>query len=247
MRKDARLQQILDLLDQRGCITAEYLSQVFFVSLPTVYRDLRELSRRKLILHNHGMVQRAHSQTVTTPFDFRRGVNAAEKAAIAKAAADLIRDHSVIFMDASTTASYLIGELGRFRGLTVLTNGLVTAMLLTRAGIRTYCLGGAPVENSLAVGGPQAMDLLRQFEVDIMLFSAYGVNERGVIVDPSEAEVGLRRYALQNTTSVLLCDRSKFGRSSLFQVAPLSEIDYLVTDAPLTREQAPVRRRIIRV
>lgn len=247
MRKDARLQQILDLLDQRGCITAEYLSQVFFVSLPTIYRDLRELSRRNLILHNHGMVQRTHTQTVTTPFDFRREVNAPAKAAIAKAAAALIHDHSTILIDASTTASYLIEELRRFRDLTVLTNGLVTAMLLTRAGIRTCCLGGAPVDNSLAVGGPQAMDLLRNFHVDMMLFSAYGVNRNGVIVDPSEAEVGLRRYALQNTTSVLLCDRSKFGRSSIFQVAPLTEIDYLVTDAPLTQSEAPVRRRIITV
>jgi len=30
-------------------------------------------------------------------------------------------------------------------------------------------------------------------------------------------------------------------------VAPLTESDYLVTDAPLTQEEAPVRRRIITV
>lgn len=247
MRKDVRLKQILDLLDQRGAITAESLSQEFFVSLPTIYRDLRELSRQNLIIHNHGMVQPARIQTVTTPFDFRRNLNAPAKAAIAKAAAALIRDHSTIFIDASTTASYLIGELSRFRNLQVVTNGLVTAVLLARAGIPTCCLGGTPVENSLAVGGPRTLELLQRFDVDMMLFSAYGVNSRGIIVDPSEEEVGLRRYALQHTTSVLLCDESKFGRNSIFQVAPLSEVDYLVTDARLTAEQAPVRKQVLTV
>ena len=123
----------------------------------------------------------------------------------------------------------------------------MTALLLTRAGIRTCCLGGTPAENSLAVGGPRTLELMRQFQVDMMLFSAYGVNSRGIIVDPSEDEVGLRRYALQHTTSVLLCDQSKFGRSSIFQVAPLSEVDYLVTDARLSEEQAPVRKQILTV
>jgi len=67
-------------------------------------------------------------------------------------------------------------------------------------------------------------------------------------VDPSEAETGLRRYVLhRSATSVLLCDKSKFGKSSLFNVASLRSVDYLVTDADLTPEQAPVKRRLIRV
>jgi len=246
MRKDARLQQILDIVDQRGCTTAEYLSQVFFVSLPTIYRDLRELARRKLIVHNRGLIQRAQIQAVTTPIDFRRTINAEAKAAIAKAALQLIRDHSTIFLDASTTVSYLIDYLPQFQDLTVVTNGLVTAMHLNHAGVRTFCLGGSPVENSLAVDGQQG--LLRHFKIDTLLFSTYGITDGGQIVDPSEAETGLRRYVLhRSATSVLLCNKSKFGKSSLFNVASLRSVDYLVTDADLTPEQAPVKRRLIRV
>ncbi len=247
MPKESRLQDILNILDEHSPITAEQLSQNLFTSLPTIYRDLRELSRRKLIVHNRGLVQRAQPQTVTTPLDFRRAIQAREKAAIAEAAAGLIQPGSTVFIDASTTASYLIPELEGL-DITVLTNGLVTAMLLRRAGIRTYCLGGGLVENSLAVSGQSTIELVRRFRIDTMLFSAYGISPSGMIVDPSEGELSLRRYILKHTgVSVLLCDRSKFGKTSLFNMAPLRDVDYLVTDAAPTAEEAPVRRQIITV
>ena len=192
MPKESRLQDILNILDEHSPITAEQLSQNLFTSLPTIYRDLRELSRRKLIVHNRGLVQRAQPQTVTTPLDFRRAIQAKEKAAIAKAAAGLIQPGSTVFIDASTTASYLIPELEGLENITVLTNGLVTAMLLKRAGIRTYCLGGGLVENSLAVSGQSTIELVRRFQIDTMLFSAYGISTSGMIVDPSEGELSHR-------------------------------------------------------
>jgi len=246
MAKETRLQDILNILDEHSPVTAEQLSRDLFTSLPTIYRDLRELSRRRLIIHAGGYIQRAQPQVVTTPLDFRRAIQAEEKAAIAKAAAGLIRPDSTIFVDASTTASYLVPELALIPNLTVLTNGLVTAMLLKRAGLQTYCLGGGLVEYSLAVVGQSPIELVRRFRIDTMLFSAYGVSPSGRIVDPSEGELSLRRYVLRHTeTSVLLCDHSKFGKTSLFNMASLADVDYLVTDAPPAPEQSGVRRQVI--
>ena len=77
---------------------------------------------------------------------------------------------------------------------------------------------------------------------------ADAVSEKGMIIDPSEEETALRRYILRRSdVSVLLCDKSKFGKTSLFNVAPLSDIDYLVTDACLSYKEAPVKRKIINV
>ena len=248
MLKDERQQRILQLLKADGSVTAERLSRHFYVSLPTIYRDLRELERRQLVSRSDGLVRLSREQAVTTPLDFRRSIHAKEKAAIARAAVNLIEDDSVIFLDASTTVSFLIDDLRCFENLTVLTNGLMTAMLLSSAGVRTFCVGGALGENSLAAGGRMAREMLREFPIDLMLFSAYGVDRQGVIVDPSEEETALRRFILRRASaSALLCDRSKFGKSSLFNVSPLSGIDYLVTDAHLGWKQAPVRREIITV
>ena len=76
--------------------------------------------------------------------------------------------------------------------------------------------------------------------------TAHGVNDAGFIVDPSEKETNLRRYLLKNAAvSVFLCDGSKFGRSSIFNIAPLHQVDYLVTNAGPHVRDAEVRRRII--
>ena len=104
------------------------------------------------------------------------------------------------------------------------------------------------MENSLAVSGQSTIELVRRFRIDTMLFSAYGISPSGMIVDPSEGELSLRRYILKHTgVSVLLCDRSKFGKTSLFNMAPLQDVDYLVTDAAPAAEEAPVRRQVITV
>ena len=44
------------------------------------------------------------------------------------------------------------------------------------------------------------------------------------------------RIAMKNgaKTSVFLCDSSKFNRSSAFKEFSLSEIDYVITDQPLS-------------
>lgn len=227
-------------------MSPEQLSHMLYVSIPTIYRDLREMSKRNLIIYANGRVQQTSDDTVTTPLDFRESVHAEEKAAIAAAAAKLIRDNSAIFIDASTTAANLIVHLQQFENLIVLTNGLVTAMSLKQVGVRTYCVGGALVENSLAVGGRIASEMVNQFQIDTMLFSAYGVNDKGIIIDPSEEETNLRRHILgMAKTSVFLCDKSKFGKNSLFNVAPLSDVDYLITDGEMKPTKELVRKKTI--
>ena len=246
MLKEERIRRILDLLDRQGCVSVEEISRTFFVSQPTIYRDVREMVRRSLVVHEQGRIRRTQEWSVTTPLEFRGEVHVEEKERIARAAAGLVREGSVIFLDASTTASHLVSYLKEIEGVTVLTNGLVTAMRLKQAGVRTFCVGGILVDNSLAVGGSLSASLIDRFEIDTIFFSALGVTEKGMIVDPSEEETSLRRYLLRRVdTSVFLCDASKFGRSSLFTTVPLREVDYLVTDGPVDKEYIRVRKEII--
>ena len=39
--KEKRMRRILEFVAQQGSVTAEQIRQEFFVSLPTIYRDLR--------------------------------------------------------------------------------------------------------------------------------------------------------------------------------------------------------------
>lgn len=246
MTREKRLEKILIYLNDHDSATIEELCRVAQASVPTVYRDLQELSRRDLVARSVGVVRHSREGAVTTPAYRRRMDHVPEKARIARAALRLVHDDMTLFLDASTTASFLVEGLRKFRGLTVITNGLPTAMRLTRAGIPAVCVGGALTKNSLAVGGRIACDSIARFSIDLAFFSAYGITHDGKIADPSEYETALRRFVLKRAReSALLCDHSKFGRSSIFHIAALRDIDYLVTDVPRTKEQAPVKKKIL--
>ena len=243
MRREERFQQILELLGKESFITVEELSRRFYISLPTAYRDLRELERQKLIIRGDGGAMLVAPEKANLPVDYRMAINAEAKAAIGKQAVELLRPGSVIFIDASTTAANMIDYMRPDMDLTVLTNGLVTAVRLRAAGLRTFCVGGSLIDNSIAVGGKLAGDVVDHFSLDMMFFSAYGVDEQGVIIDTSEMETALRRRILRKpATSVLLCDRSKFGKSSVFRIASLEAIDYVITDAPLPENYPKPRK-----
>lgn len=246
VRREDRFQLILNLLGKENFITVEDLSRRFYISLPTAYRDLRELERRKLIIRGGGGAMLVAPEKANLPLDYRKTLNAEAKASIGKRAVDLLVPGSTIFVDASTTAANMIDAMSPDLGITVLTNSLMTAVCLRVAGIRTFCVGGHLIENSVAVGGKIAADVVDQFSIDMMFFSAYGVDDTGVIIDTSEIESSLRRYILRKpVTSVFLCDRSKFGKHSVFRIASLDMVDYVITDAPMPDGYPSPKRDVI--
>jgi len=247
MLKEERYQKLLTLLEESEFITVESLSQKLKVSMPTVRRDLTELATRNQIIRSHGGAMRLNDKSnIAIPVDFRRNVNSKEKAAIAKTASSLIHNDLVIFIDASSTATYLFDSLQGVGNLMVVTNSLLAAMHLKNLGIRTYCLGGEIISNSAAVGGRIAMESVDNFNIDIMFFSSYGINEQGMIVDSSESENELRRYIMQRAaTNVFLCDKSKFGKNAVFNLVPLDQVDYMVTNGPVPAAYPAVRKEIL--
>ena len=245
MLKEERFQKLLGLLEADEFMTVQELSRQLNVSMPTVRRDLADLAAQNRIIRSHGGAMRMNEKSSAIPVDFRRSVNAKEKAAIAKMAAEFIHNESVIFLDASTTAAYLFDYLQEFRNLIVVTNSLMAAIQLKNLGIRTYCLGGEVISNSSAVGGRVAMESAGNFNVDVMFFSSYGINDQGMIVDSSEAENELRRYVMERAgTSVFLCDKSKFGKNAVFNLVSLTQVDYMVTNGDVPGNYPSVRKGI---
>jgi len=247
MLKEERYQLLLKLLEQEEFVTVQELSRRLGISMPTVRRDLSELAARKQLIRSHGGAMRLDEQSNSAPpVDFRRSVNARDKAAIARLAATLLRNEQVIFIDASTTAAYLMDSLQGFRDLIVVTNSLAAAAHLISGGVRTYCLGGEVISNSFAVGGHMALETVSDFNIDVMFFSSYGINDQGMIVDPSERENELRRHVMERAAvNVFLCDKSKFGKNAVFNLAPLSQVDYLVTNGNPPKHYPPVRKKLL--
>ena len=232
-----RPEEILRLLQERKTVTVGYLAESLYVSLPTIRRDLTKLESQGLVQRSHGGVRLNLEPHNEIPIQFRNTYNKREKYRLCKAAAPLVRDGFVVFMDGSTTVLALIGLFKEVHNLTVITNGVRAAVMLGKAGIRTYSTGGELIECSMAFAGPVAQNTVKSFNADVCFFSSSGLSEDGWISDYSEAETALRRAMIENAgQSVFLCDSSKIGRRSAFNLMPLETLTCAVVGQPLPAE-----------
>ena len=234
MLKEARYQEIVKLLDKEKSMTVEQIGRALYVSLPTIRRDLNEMHKLGLAVRIHGGALAADDNSLGIPVDFRNAILAKEKHKLAQRASMLVNNGDVLFIDASTTVLHIVDHLKKFDNIRVITNSIQATLLLRKYNIKTYCTGGILIEHSLAFGGRYAQELVANFNIDIFFFSSYGINAKGWIVDYSELETVIRKEVFRHSNrSVFLCDKSKFSRDSIYNLAQLRFIDTIITDAPL--------------
>lgn len=247
MLKEERYDRILEILEEETYTSAQSLSERLYVSLPTIRRDLTELQRRNRIVRSHGGAKKINTEHIVTPLDYRRSQNYAEKRKLCQAAAELIRERDIIFLDASTTVASMVDFLAK-KNVTVVTNSIPTALRLTQNGIRTFCTGGEIVWNSLGYTGSYAESFVRQFNFDWMFFSCTGVNDRWLVVDVSREETVLRQVVHDHAVhTVLLMDSSKLQMNAPYNCLRLEQLDRIVTDAPAERFPEDLREIILSV
>ncbi len=230
MIKEERQEKILELLNENTYVSVDKLSQLLFVSLPTVRRDLTALEKRGLIVRNHGGAMKLGDGAYNIPLQFRSNYKMTEKQELSRDAARLIRNGDVIFIDASTSTMHIADYISA-KDITVVTNGLPVAALLSQKGIRVHICGGELAESSLAAVGSSAEEYISQFNFKLAFFSSYGVNESGMIIDTSLSEIAVRKAAFRNSEQkVFLVTRDKYNLSAPYNLIALSEVDIIISD-----------------
>lgn len=226
-----RLNQILECLKQKQTASVRELSERIFVSEATIRRDLNALEKRGLVKRIHGgavLLEGIHREL---PLYVREQQSVSAKREIAAGAAKYIRDGQVIFLDASSTCTFLIKHFAAFKSLTIVTNGMKSAQELSKLNHRVYCTGGLLLHNSSAYVGNYAANFVRQFNADIFFFSSRGLSAEGRITDASSEETHVRRAMFeQSKTRIFLCDQSKYGFTYCYNLCTLSQVDAYITN-----------------
>ena len=236
MFKNQRHEEIIRLLKEDGFASVKELSERLYASLPTIRRDLDYLQKEGLIHRSYGGAIAADEKR-KAPVSFRSGTNFRQKARICRVASELIRKGNVIFTDASTTVTHLVDFIDEKDDLTVITNGYPICRMLAEKNIRTYSTGGRLLKSSMAFVGSAAEETVNGFNADLFFFSSSSLDENGMISDYSEEEAALRKVMYDRSYKrVFLVDSKKFGSKSAFRSFPLSEVDHIITDAPLPEE-----------
>ena len=230
--RDDQEREILEILQSKKKASTEELAEKLYVSPSTVRRKLNALQKKGLAVRIHGGAQIGDGSEFLPSFATRSHQNAPEKKRIALTAARLIRNGDLIFLDGSSSAFFIAGQLSGFKNVKVVTNGIDTLSLLSRAGVEAYSTGGriSPANRSVLVGH-YAEEMISSLHADIAFFSAQSVTADGEVYDCFEEENVLRRKMLQGASrSVLLCDSTKFRKTSPFRLCALSDVDCLVSD-----------------
>lgn len=233
MYKCEREDEIIALLNETEYATVEYLAGKMNISASSIRRDLKNLEERGLVNRSYGGVKIANATGKKIPFSLRSHENSAQKKLIAKAALSLINDGDIVFLDGSSSAYFVAELLPARNDVTVITNSIDVMSCLSEYNIKAYCTGGAvsPENRAVLVGG-YTQDFLRRVNADVALFSVQGIRADGSFSDCYSEEVAVRNVMMKNARRrVLLCDSSKWNRTSAFYQGNVSDIEYLVTDA----------------
>lgn len=230
-----RREKIVRMVRENERVNVDRLSDLLQSSRETIRRDLTELDAKGLLKKIHGgavSVDLAMQDALSEgPFQVRMQENARAKRALALSAAGLLKAGDTVFIDTGTTTVFLGEEIGLREGITVITNsGMIASQVVKGKGNKVFLLGGEYRDDGAENVGPLTIDQVGRFHASHSVITVGAVSESGFLdYDLQETDIAKAMIA-QSAKLIVLADSSKFGKSALFQVGPLSIADWVVTD-----------------
>lgn len=234
-----RRQLILEYIQERDIVEIDEISKKFNISIPTVHRDLIQLEDEGFLRKVRGGATSQPSKIYETSFHNRSQLYPEAKKSIAKYALRFIENDLSMMLDNSTTVLSLARMLGGFHGLTVITYFHEIIHELSRPGyqISLVSTGGELNRTHLTLVGPIVEATLKDMHVRTAFISTSAVNPTLGIMHPYSDECRRKQLIIEAAEEViLLVDHSKFEKTALNIIAPLSKIKRIVTDQPLDPE-----------
>ena len=231
-----RRQAIMRELREKGRADINQLAEELHVSSMTIRRDLKLLAENGTVSISQGEAVLSDGTLQEFNMEFKHKINYEEKRRIAERAADFLREGESVFLDTGTTVKELARYVSRAKNVNVVTDSLLAANAVTRLheSSRLIMCPGEFREMSMAFIGPLADEFVRNFRFDVLFMSVEGVSlDRGVsVVDVVDGHT--KRILIDQSRKVVcLADSSKFETSFFYTVAPLADIDVLITDSRL--------------
>lgn len=231
---------ILEEVRRTGAVQVSELVLRLGVSDMTIRRDLEALSRRGLVEKVYGGATSNAGRSTDEPgFEAKSVRQLAEKEAIARMAADLVRPGTAIGLSAGTTTWTLARHLDDVADLTVVTNSIRVADALQQSGRtdRTVVLTGGFRTPSDALVGPVAVRTLRSLHLDLVFLGVHGMAAHAGFTTPNLDE-GETNRALADAASqlVVVADHEKWATVGISTIVELNEIDILISDDGLSNE-----------
>ena len=236
---------ILEILIEKPGTTVVELSRVLDVTDATIRNDLNHLSSRGMIVRSHGKATPSlHPMMIR-----RQRANLKEKMRIAKKAAEMIENGDTVMIDSGTTTAiiprYLIGK----RDIHVITNSILQiAHFRLNPSVIFTMVGGEFRFLDECFVGPLSLDALSRFNAKYAFIGTIGFSvEHGLTTYSLEIADIILQMARRADKVVLCADSSKWDKKGNVNTIPLSDVDYLVTDAVTDELQRQMKEQGVEV
>lgn len=231
---EERRRQIRALVTEHEHCSVAELAARFQTSTVTIRADLAALEAAGILMRTHGGVTAARDSD-EVPLARKRTLHLAEKMRIAQAAAALIQSGDIVILDSGTTTAEIAKCIRGMRldSLTVITNALNIASLLANVPrVRLIMPGGVLRSSSLSMSGPAAEAALGALQADRLFLGVDSLDPDVGLMTPDVHEAQLNAQMIRISRQVVaVTDSSKLLKRNLSVIAPIDDVDVLITDA----------------
>jgi DeoR family transcriptional regulator, fructose operon transcriptional repressor len=233
-----RQRAIYMLALRQGSVDVADLARRYSVTTETIRRDLSDMQSRQLLRRVHGGAVPIERMNHEPLIEARDMVNADEKLRIATLAVEEVPERGSVIIDSGSTGQRLAEVFPVDRDVHVVTNSLLTALTLSRRGLRDLTvLGGAVRTKRHAMVDDTTRAELQHLAIDVLFLSCDGLSFQHGLTTPYREEHTIKRAMIGCARRlVAMVDQSKFGNVQMFSFASFDEIDVLVTDTRVDDE-----------
>ena len=241
---EERRQHILGLIQSRGRVLVNELSENLGISQITIRKDLDYLHAKGQVQRTHGGALPLTAGAMSDPtLQEKMRQHSQEKQRIATAAARLVQEGQCVMIDSGTTTTVVAQALRHFRHLTVITNAINIAADLAGTDFEVILTGGTLRKNSFSLVGPLAEDVLDEMHADILFLGVDGFDLEIGLTTPNVLESRVNRAMVKAAKRVVVvCDSTKFHRRSLSRIVPPPSVHCIITDKGLSESDAEALR-----
>ncbi len=232
LKIDVRRKQIQDILAREGKVRVTQLSSQLGASEVTIRNDLTELEKNGYLERIPGGAVLTTRNYYNMDFQQRKQERAAEKQAIAEAAANLIKDGDTLMINSGTTSFFTAVELKKLKNLNIVTNSLSIAVELGHhPTFRVILLGGEINPQYSFSYGIDAIAQLQKYKADKLILSVDGVSVTGGITTYHAEETEINKIMLERAhEAIIVADYTKVGHESFSYIDELDKADCFVTN-----------------
>ena len=228
---DERINSILFLLNTRSRVTTEDVSQYLHIASSTARKLLSTMEEQGLLIRTYGgaISVDANRDVVLAQ---KLLTNVEQKKQIAAFARQYVKDGDRIAVGSGSTVLEFCSCLHDLKHSRVITDSLPAAnVLVPNQDIELQVCAGIVSQRSGCIVGPNAIKTFQESAIDKAFIGVEAIDlEQGFWLDNILVGKVERAMAQAARQVFILADSSKMGRNSVYQLMPLSEANYIITN-----------------